>query len=175
MQKVIIEQAKEVYGMDSDNLELLGGFDDNVFLSRDKNIVIKFLDSKKHRKENLFKELEFIKLMTTNGINTPAPIPSRNGNVIEWVTGLKKGFYIIVFSNVEGEVLLDYEEDNHLIKKWGRTLGAMHEISKKYAFKLDKSYLEWNHDINYEGFSKGTGKLIEEKWSTYMEQLSSMS
>lgn len=50
----------------------------------------------------------------------------------------------------------------------------MHEVSKKYAFKLNKSYLEWNHDINYEGFSKGTGQLIEKKWSTYMEQLSSM-
>lgn len=73
MQKSTIEQVKKIYGVDSGELELLGGFDDNVFLSRDKNIVVKFLDAKKHRKENLLKELEVIKLMTTHGINTPAP------------------------------------------------------------------------------------------------------
>lgn len=174
MQKVIIEQMKKAYGVDWDNFELLGGFYDNVFLSRDKNIVIKFLDTERHRKENLLNELQFIKLMTTNGVNTPAPIPSRNGKVIELVKGLKNEFYIIAFPNVEGKVLLDYEEDNHLIKQWGRTLGEMHEISKKYASKLDKSYLEWNHDINYDGFSRGTGQIIKKKWSAYMEQLSSL-
>lgn len=174
VQKIIIKQSEKVYGVDSDKLELLGGFDDNVFLSRDRNIVIKFLDTKKHRKENLLKELEVIKLMSTNGINTPAPLLSQNGKFIELIKGQKKDFYIIAFSNVEGNVLLDYEEDNHLIKQWGRTLGEMHEVSKKYSLELDKGYLEWNHDINYEDFSKGTGGIIEKKWSTYMEQLSIM-
>src|SRR5690625_4856844 len=82
VQKIIIKQSEKVYGVDSDKLELLGGFDDNVFLSHDRNIVIKFLDTKKHRKENLLKELEVIKLMSTNGINTPAPILSQNGKFI---------------------------------------------------------------------------------------------
>ena len=174
MQKNIIEQAKKLYGVDSDNLELLGGFYDNVFLSRDKNIVIKFFDIVKYRKENLLKEIQFIKLMTTNGVNTPAPMSSRNGKVIELVMGSKKEFYLIAFPNVEGTVLLDYEEDNYLIKQWGRTLGEMHEVSKKYASKLDESYLEWNHDIKYDGFSKGAGQIIRGKWNAYMEQLSSI-
>lgn len=172
MQKNTIDRAKKLYG--ACNLELLGGFDDNVFLSRDKNIVFKFLDTEQHKKENLLRELEIIKLMATHDINTPAPIPSRNGEVIEFVMGLKRGFYIIAFPNIEGRILLNYEEDNNIIKQWGRTLGQMHEISKKYAFKLNRSYLEWNHDINYMGFSKGTGPIIETKWRIYMERLSSL-
>lgn len=174
MQKGILEQVKKLYSVGSEDLELLGGFYDNVFLSREKSIVIKFLDTEKHKKENLLKELQFVELMTMNGVNTPNPIPSRNGKVIELVKDQKNEFYIIAFPKVEGKVLHDYEEDNHLIKQWGRTLGKMHEVSKKYTSKLDKSYLEWDHDINYEGFSTGAGQIIKKKWNTYLEKLSSL-
>lgn len=173
MQKCILEKVKKLYAVGAD-LELLGGFDNNVFISREKKIVFKFLNTEKHKKDTLLKELQFVELLTTNGVTTPSPIPSRNGKVIELVKGLKNEFYIIAFPKVEGKVLHNYEEDNHLIKQWGRTLGGMHEISKKYASKLDKSYLEWDHDINYEGFSTGRGKIIKKKWSTYLERLSSL-
>ncbi|WP_100012031.1 hypothetical protein [Lentibacillus sediminis] len=95
--------------MNTGNLELLGGFDNNVFLSRDKSIVIKFLDAKKHREEDLLKEIEVIRWMRIHSVNTPAPIPSQNGKVIELVTSFKKDFYTIAFSYVKGKILLNYE------------------------------------------------------------------
>ncbi|MEI3605723.1 phosphotransferase [Pseudogracilibacillus sp. SE30717A] len=176
MQERAIEQVKKIYDIDnSSTLELLGGFDNNVYLCRDKNIVIKFLDKVTHKKEYLLNELEVINLMMTHGIHTPAPIPSKNGMVIELIKGMKKDFYLVAFSYVKGKILLDYEEDNQLIKQWGKTLGKMHNISKNFAFKLDNFFVDWNYDINFEKFSKGKGQLIEKKWRTYMKKLSSMS
>ncbi|MBB4823043.1 Ser/Thr protein kinase RdoA (MazF antagonist) [Sporosarcina luteola] len=174
MQKVIIEQAKKLYGFDSDTLELLGGFDNNVFLGRDQNIVIKFLDTTKYNKENIEQEFTIINLMDANSIKTPVPIPSQNGNLLEVAEGFEKNYFIIAFAYIEGKVLLDYEEDHHLIKQWGRMSGEMHEVSKKNASRLNGNYSEWNFDINDKDFAKESGTLIQKKWGAYMERLSSL-
>ncbi|WP_152658007.1 phosphotransferase enzyme family protein [Oceanobacillus sp. CFH 90083] len=172
---IILEQIKSLYSDKIEPLELLGGFHNNVFLSRNQKMVIKILDSETHKKSNLLNEQEIINIMLLHGIKTPSFIPSKNGALIELIKGEEKNLYIMAYAYIDGEVLSPNLKENHLIKAWGKLLGKMHEITKLNSHKMKQNYLEWNHDIKNEGFAKGYGKIIEEKWKNYMDAFSALS
>ncbi|WP_077603571.1 phosphotransferase enzyme family protein [Oceanobacillus sojae] len=175
MNPIILEQLKSLYTENIEPLELLGGFHNNVFLSRNQKMVIKILDAETYRKINLLNEQEIINLMLPHGIKTSSLIPSKNGTPIELVEGKEKKFYLMAYSYIDGEVLSPSLKEDHLIKAWGKLLGKMHEITKLSSHAMKQNYLEWNHDIKNEDFAKGHGKIIEEKWKGYMDAFSALS
>lgn len=177
MHQIILEQIKLLYARDGDigSLELLGGFNNNVFLSRKQKMVLKILDVDVYKKINLLNEKEIINIMLLNGIKTPNLIPSKNGVFIEIIKGGEKAYYLMAYSYIEGAALSPTLEDGHFIKAWGKLLGKMLEITKLNRYEFKQSYLEWNHDVQNADFAKGYGEVIEEKWQTYMEKLSMLS
>ncbi|GGP16358.1 phosphotransferase enzyme family protein [Oceanobacillus neutriphilus] len=170
MKPIILEHIKALYTENIEPLELLGGFHNNVFLSRNQNMVIKLLDVEAYKKINLLNEQEIIELMLLHGIKTPSLIPSKNGTLIEQINGEEKKFYVMAYAYIDGEVLSPNLKENHVIKAWGKLLGKMHEITKLNSHKMEQNYLEWDHDIKREDFAKGHGKIIEEKWQKYMDE-----
>ena len=70
MDTTILERVGHAYGVKGANLTLLGGFDKNVFLSPDKNIVIKLLDTEKYTEASLLREIEIMTFMENHGIKT---------------------------------------------------------------------------------------------------------
>ncbi|WP_040982823.1 phosphotransferase enzyme family protein [Oceanobacillus jeddahense] len=175
MDPILLEQIKSLYSGIIKSPELLGGFDNNVFLFRDQNMVIKILDTEVYKKTNLLNEQEIINIMLQNGIKTPGLIPSKSGEFIELIKGEEKSFYVMAYSYVDGKVLTPDLKNKHFIKVWGKQLGKMHEITKLNNHEMRQNYLEWDHDIQASDFAKGQGRVIEEKWEKYMEQFSNLS
>lgn len=105
MKPIILEQIKSLYTENIEPLELLGGFHNNVFLSRNQKMVIKILDTEAYKKINLLNEQEIIEIMLLHGIKTPSLIPSKNGTLIEQINGEEKKFYVMTYAYIDGEVL----------------------------------------------------------------------
>lgn len=172
MNSIILKKIQSLYPERIETLELLGGFHNNVFLCRNQQIVIKILDTDIYEKTNLLNEQEIINIMLQHGIKTPELIPSKNEKLIELIKGEDKNFYVMAYSFINGEVLATDLNNNHLIKAWGKQLGRMHEITKLHGQEMKQNYLEWDYDIKVDGFARGHGRIIEEKWETYMNQFS---
>ncbi|MFD1412532.1 phosphotransferase [Oceanobacillus jeddahense] len=130
MNPIILKQIKSLYTENIETLELLGGFHNNVFLSRNQKMVIKILDTNSYEKTNLLNEQEIINIMLQHGIKTPGLLPSKNGSLIELIKGREKNYYVMAYSYIDGEVLSPNLKNNHFMKAWGKQLGRMHEITK---------------------------------------------
>ncbi|WP_197284349.1 phosphotransferase [Bacillus sp. JCM 19041] len=175
MDTQILEQVGHAYGVKATNFELLGGFENNVFLSPEKNIVIKLLDTDKYNEASLLREIEIVTLMEKHGIKTSSPQISVNNKTVEFIQGVEKSYFTMAFSKVDGTTLADYENNPHLVKQWGKTLGKMHQISKQYGHQLRNNDVEWNDDIKDGEFTDGVSQTIKDKWKIHLEQVGSLS
>lgn len=175
MDTTILERVGHAYGVKGANLTLLGGFDKNVFLSPDKNIVIKLLDTEKYTEASLLREIEIMTFMAKHGIKTASLQKSVNEKTIDCVDGVDKKYFTMATAKIEGTMITDFRNDEQLVKQWGATLGKMHQITKQHGHHLHQHYVEWDDDLCEDEFTEGVSQMIKDKWKMAVEQVNKLS
>ncbi|WP_255357917.1 phosphotransferase enzyme family protein [Geomicrobium sp. JCM 19037] len=148
----------------------MGGFHNNVFLSRQNDIVLKFFKKDSEDVDALRRQAHVMEIVREEGVRTPKPIRSMNGMTVETVEHL----YVMATEFVLGEPLEGFEQKPLQIQQFGRVLGRLHEIAKRHT-KVFQSYpLAWDHDISHRQFTIGIDQEIQQKWQSYMEKLQNL-
>lgn len=109
-----------------------------------KPLILRVSCTPERTLEQIQAELHFINYLFENGVNVSKPVPSLNGNLIETVQASGIPFHIVTFIKGKGMRVPDngyrYRTDapiEEYFRNWGRILGQMHALTKKYQPKSD--------------------------------------
>jgi Ser/Thr protein kinase RdoA (MazF antagonist) len=99
----------------------------------------------------LSREMDFLAMLSKNGLTVNMPVSSVNGHLIKTVNTELGDFQAVVFNYFEGEQLEISEISDCRMTAWGKALGSIHSASKKAAlnngpYRLE-SRLEGNGDV----------------------------
>ncbi|SET14261.1 Ser/Thr protein kinase RdoA involved in Cpx stress response, MazF antagonist [Oceanobacillus limi] len=173
-QAVLIEGAKR-FGVPYNEMKPMGGFSNNVFHSNGK--VLKFHPDSIYSLDSIASELDWIIYLYHSGVQVTPPIPSLNGNSIEKVEEDNgEVCFLIAFEEAKGQVVnVDNEQEWNVdfFFTWGKTLGRIHYLSKKYNPSYKVTRKSWNSSSL---FTKGTNACvqIQEKWNKYIDRLNKL-
>lgn len=107
--------------------------------NKKSGVVVRISYQNDRRKEDYLAELEFVRYLAENGAGVANVISSKEGNLIEELEYETQRLFIAVFEKAKGMQLSEngyrYREGAPLTEYFyncGKTLGKIHEVSKKY-------------------------------------------
>ncbi|MDH6671429.1 Ser/Thr protein kinase RdoA (MazF antagonist) [Paenibacillus sp. LBL] len=182
MEQAVLNQGAERFGRGSYSLQLLGGFDQNVFeyIGEDGlRFIIKFLDAAKYRKASIIRELTWMAYLAEHGLNIASSIRSAQDLLIEEIIHGSKRYYVIAFTKAPGSPLSDLTSDFAMIERWGRGMGSMHKLGKKDSTSASlvhrMAFPQWNdHLIFTDAFPETAGERVHTQWRRYLKELESL-
>jgi len=137
-------------------LQLLQGGYQNIvcrYYEGEKNFIVR-ITPENHRSFRLIEsEIDFINYLYENGINVLKAIPITNDELIDTIEVENSKYYVVKFQEAKGHTpqVDKYSEWNiELFYNWGKTVGKMHNLSKKYIVKgnIEKRPV-WYEDNKY--------------------------
>lgn len=182
MEQAVLDQGAARFCQGSYSLQLVGGFEQNVFeyIGEDGHrFIIKFLDAAKYRKASIIRELTWMAYLAEHGLNIATSIRSAQDLLIEEVTHDSKRYYVIAFTKAPGRPLSDLTSDFAMIERWGRGMGNMHKLGKKdstsTSLVLRMAFPHWNdHLIFTDAFPVAAGEGVHTQWQQYLKELESL-
>lgn len=133
----VLSEAAQRFGMSTDSLKLLGGFENYVYEGKIDGVshVLRLTHSS-HRSTNMvLGEIEWINYLAENGVSVAQAIRSTSGKLAEEVHIGEDYFVASVFQKAKGR-LLDRtnpaEPTREIITEWGKTIGKMHRLTKRF-------------------------------------------
>ena len=92
-------------------------------------------------------ELDFIRHLSRSGYHASAPRPSLRGHLVETLHTAAADFYACVFEAAPGAHVEVGSSDwgEKLFERWGRSLAALHMLSRRYAPHGPRRY-RWDED-----------------------------
>lgn len=182
MEQAVLDLGANRFGQGSYSLQLLGGFDQNVFeyVGEDGHrFVIKFLDAAKYRKASIIRELTWMAYLTEQGLNLAESIRSTQDLLIEEVTHDSKQYYVIAFTKAPGSPLTNLAANYAMIKQWGRGMGRMHKLGKKDSnadlLVHRMAFPQWNDHVMFtDTFPETAGEQVHTQWKKYLKELDSL-
>jgi Ser/Thr protein kinase RdoA (MazF antagonist) len=178
--KIPIHVLKEVsrrYGLSENDLSLMTP-DDNLdavyeYQINHKAFVLKLVhhsDKDKTLTKNLVEsELDWITYLVDNGVNTPRPIISKQGNPVELVDLDHNAFFsAISLEKATGRLLTPADLGAELFFQMGKLTGKIHSLAKRYkpgdgTLKRPEWYEDDYLDID-ELIPATDTELIEKSW-----------
>ncbi|MFD1174550.1 phosphotransferase enzyme family protein [Oceanobacillus picturae] len=156
----------------------MGGFTDNVFEYKGKkgNFILKYYVSSHYEKSSLESELDWILYLDEAGVNVTTPLSSLRGILLETVQlNNEEECWIVAFEKAEGKFVSvsDKREWNpDFFYTWGKTLGEIHSLSKKYKPITNRN--EWNSGPIFTA-PKNVSSEIKTRWNMYIQELGKLS
>jgi amicoumacin kinase len=132
----LINAVTERYnGKTESLLKLTGGFQNDVFEFHDGQYarILRIALSTNRSKEMIQSELDFIEILSSNGVGVSIPIKSTQGNYIEEISLQGVTYYLTSFSKAAGHfvnVSNPREWKREFFQYWGKTMGKMHSLTK---------------------------------------------
>ncbi|MDA0243692.1 MAG: phosphotransferase [Chloroflexi bacterium] len=109
-----------------------------------KPLILRVSFTPERTLEQIQAELHFVNYLSENGVNVSKPVPSQNGNLIETIQAAGIPFHIVTFIKGKGMRVPDneyrYRTDapiEEYFRNWGKILGQMHALTKKYQPESD--------------------------------------
>ncbi|SDZ57301.1 Ser/Thr protein kinase RdoA involved in Cpx stress response, MazF antagonist [Evansella caseinilytica] len=178
MEQGFLAKGAEKFNVQASDLELLGGFSNNVFecKSDGEPFVLKFYPSSEYNYHSILAELDWIKYLLKSGINVTAPLPSKHSNHIEMIQLDDGGkYYVMAFEKAKGSFIDETNSDDwnsNVFCLWGKVLGKIHSLSKNYS-PSDNSIKqrEWNEGVLFAEFPERVGELVLTKWNQYVNEV----
>ncbi|MDP5277127.1 phosphotransferase enzyme family protein [Chengkuizengella axinellae] len=175
MESTMLEIAANRYRVKASSLKLLGGFDNNVFecLTKERHFILKFLmgtDS-----SSIKRELDWMNYLSEHGLNITSPIYSELGNLIEEIRYENKHYIVVAYEYAKGHFIHDLETEFSLIKQWGKVMGRMHLLAKKYDSNKISKYREWHESSIITDFPVSAGDKVYDKWKEMIYKLNQLS
>ncbi|WP_042150268.1 phosphotransferase enzyme family protein [Paucisalibacillus sp. EB02] len=181
MDRDTLSKGAERFDADVSELQLLGGFSNNVFECNrnDESFILKFYPSSLYRKDTIIAELDWIRFLYSSGVHVTPPLYSKSGNYLETImSDGEKECYILAFEKAKGSFinLKDTETWNKdFYYTWGKTLGKIHSLSKIYS-PLDETVKrqDWNMGPLFKENLNGVNKDVVQKWEEFISKLSKL-
>lgn len=131
-------QGAARFGLDLDTLCFLGGEDGDVYEGADADgaVIFKLVPSDADSIAKAEAKLDFARYLSDNGVRVARPLPSPQGQLLEILTS---GDQIVIASKTikapgHHPTAENPEEWNAtLFCEWGRVIGQMHALTKRYA------------------------------------------
>ena len=140
----ILDTALNLYFQPPCALNMLPGHDGGrnlafIVKKDDTRYVLRLSSAEDRSEEDFLAEVEFVHYLAQNGAPVADVIPSSNGKLLEVVTTSPKTVYAGLFEYAKGKLLCEnkyrYREGvpiEEYFYNTGKTLGAIHRLSKKY-------------------------------------------
>lgn len=128
----ILGEACHRFGLEPEETRLLGGFESFVFRARDG--VLRISHSIHRTPDEIEAELDYVTYLAAEGVPVAAPIARPDGTFVARIADDEGGTFIAaMFKEAVGESVWDTGGWNtELLRKYGRTIGLMHSVSKSY-------------------------------------------
>ena len=181
MDKILLSKGAMKFEVDISELQLVGGFSNNVFEYNGdgENLILKFYLSSKYKKDSIRAELDWIRFLHQSGINVTAPLYSVDGNYLEIIqVDNKEECYVLAFEKAKGNFISVSDSgswNKDFFYNWGKTLGKIHYLSKKYK-PLDESIKkqDWNEGLLFTETFEDVNDVIVEKWGQFIKEIKSL-
>ena len=109
-----------------------------------KPLILRISFTSERTLEQIQAELHFVNYLSENGVNVSRPVLSQNGNLVETIQAADISFFIVTFVKGKGMRVPDngyrYRADapiEEYFRNWGKILGQMHGLTKKYQPQSD--------------------------------------
>lgn len=153
----ILNEIRSRYQIDSEMKEL-GGFESFIyeFSKGDESFILRISHSSRRSKDQIAAELEWIRYLFENGMNVCRGVLSPAKHLVESVNDNSGGEFIAsVFCKAPGTPPWEAEWDPAFSGHYGRVIGKMHSLSKKYIpAKPEWKRYEWDDPCNMDIFLK---------------------
>lgn len=143
----VINQAIKLYNVDKENFKSLGGFENFVYEYRNNDIeyVLRFVHSSHRVYSQVEAEIEFIDYLYKNKGNVSQVVLSTLGNTLEMIDGINNDYFTVAsFIKAPGTFVSKKDRDDTFNYKFGKAVGHMHELTKK--FKPVNKRIQWYED-----------------------------
>ncbi|MBP5745339.1 MAG: phosphotransferase [Lachnospiraceae bacterium] len=143
--KQILEQTKYLFALKDCTLTPVSGHEggrNRIFIvCRDevKRHILRISDTGDRSENDYLAETEYVRYLAENGAPVADVIPSVHGNLVECIEVDKKTVYVSLFDYAKGMLLAEngysYKKGAPLSEYFyntGKTLGAIHRLSKTY-------------------------------------------
>jgi len=132
----ITNSAAERYGITSDDLTKLDGFESYIYKYTINGVghILRIAHSIR-RSENLIKaEVEWIRYLASNGVSVADAVSSQNGNLVEAIPDGASGYFLVTsFLEVHGKPPYAFGWSEELFLTYGALIGKMHRLSRLYS------------------------------------------
>ncbi|WP_160042666.1 phosphotransferase enzyme family protein [Paenibacillus sp. USDA918EY] len=168
----VINQILDVLDHHGTDIHLLGGYFNNVYeITSEVPIVVKIFNREFNTEQEMLSEIEWTQFLHENGVNVSIPIII-NGE--SYINNLTNDLFFVAYEKVKGTHIDINGEDwnEQLFKQWGKGMGTMHSLSKKYKGKYKRP--EWNEHKIYQMSMDSFNSRIKEKWEQCLKNIKSM-
>ncbi|MFD3448966.1 phosphotransferase enzyme family protein [Microbacteriaceae bacterium 4G12] len=181
MDNVLLAKGATKFDVDLSELQLIGGFSNNVFECKrnGENFILKFYPSSKYKIDSIKAELDWIRFLLQSEVNVTPPLYSVDGNYLEIIqVDNEEECCVLAFEKAKGTFIDVSDTDNwnrEFFYNWGKTLGKIHFLSKKYR-PLDKAIKkqDWNKGLLFTETIEGVSEVVIHKWEKFTNELNAL-
>jgi len=153
----IQKKAAKLFGLDSDNIKSLDGFENFVCeTTRGNEKYIIRISHSTHRDVNKIKaELHWVNYLAENGASVCVPLKSLNDSLVETLEVDGHQIFVVVFEKAKGGWVKKTDLTDSITINRGRQIGKIHALSKKYAPISDEIIrMNWFDEEDFANFEK---------------------
>ncbi len=148
----ILTEAARRYGVEPGKVRLLDGFESFMYeLERSDGTFILRIGHSLRRTPDLVRgEVDWINYLAAGGVGVARAILSQAGNLVELISDGQGGEFICTgFVRASGATVTRDQLTDHFYRNYGRLLGRMHALAKKYALPNPAwKRPEWDDPLN---------------------------
>jgi len=177
---VILHEAMSRYGIAPDRIQLLDGFESFIYeFQRDGNQYILRIGHSRRRSPSLiFGEVDWINYLADGGATVAAAVTSDKGALVELIEdGYDGHFLATAFVKAPGRPPWEVGWSHELYERYGRLLGRMHALSRRYQL-ADAAWTrpQWDDHImlDVEDLLPESETLVVERFRSLMKHLGAL-
>ncbi len=143
-ERTVLDTASELFGIRKGDLKAFSSYEGCAnlvyeFEHEGQPRILRVSFRQDRTVEQIRAELHFVNYLAENGVRVSTPVPSQRGELLEtvWVEGIP--LHMVCFIKGRGKRVPDngyrYREDapiEEYFQNWGRVLGQMHALTKRY-------------------------------------------
>ncbi|MGF2615274.1 phosphotransferase [Rossellomorea vietnamensis] len=137
-----VTSALELWEYEKDSVKFIRASSNFVYFFKSGNTPFVLRITPAEDKDRLERELQFLDLLSANGIAVNKPSPSINGKLIEEVETEWGTFQAVALGYMEGIHFEMEEMDEDQWLAWGKALGNIHQVSKDAGVLKDMRKME---------------------------------
>ncbi len=178
MNNILLKNAASFYGISEAELQpLRGGHFAQVYgFKRDgRNFVLRLAPPNDDVDLPAQKSiLTWMAYLAAHGASVPAPLPSKNENLVEVISSPEGEWLAVGYSQAEGilseEIPLDQWDDVQF-QTLGRSIGKIHAIARDYVPSTEVSFPQWDKGGNLFNRQIENELWLKEKQSLLLEKI----
>lgn len=174
--KEVFLEAAARFGINSDDIKELDGFQNFVFLGKreSKNVILRIAHSSHRSKEMTIAEIEFISYLADSGMTVSKALLSNQAEYVEVIEQADDCFIATAFEFAPGRRAQICVESDVFYERIGRFTGKMHKLSKQFS-PIRKRY-DWRDNAGVTKFQNYVAdEMLQYKLERLISQIQSLS